>query len=304
MSTNVKILVGRPEKWIARSKARTAKIWFFDVDRLYNSIPRLCKELNIECEVRHIDPHKIIREPNTIYLAHHTYGREKNIWHIKKGYVPGYMYWDRDGYSGWSEAVSRYSELIHYNTDDTEKIIKEYIKSNSSKIKQPEVATVPDHPYVLVLGQRPHDTVSAHSYIDTIDLSRLVNQAYKGTGIEVYTKPHPMSLKTRFMGKTIDGSMHKLIAGAKAIYTVNSGSGFESLFHYKKVYTSGKCDYSPVTTVIKNLEDIKATMNYPSPNQYSILHYLTYCFTEHFVNCYDDNSIKRKLQRCVDEYEV
>lgn len=300
----MKIIIARPQEWIEQSKARTAKIWFHDVETLYDSIPKVCKSLNLEYEVRtNIKPGSLINIKNSIFLGHHTYGPQKNVWHIKKGYVPGYMYWDKKGYSGWSEALENYSTELNYGDEvQTEKLMNKYIIENSSKIKQPDKTKIPDHPYILVLGQRPHDTVAAHSYIDTINLSKLVNEAYKNTGIKVYTKPHPMSLNTRFIGKTIQGSIHSLISGARAIYTVNSGSGFEALFHKKQVFTSGACDYSKVSTVVKNLQDIKNTMH-KGPNKRAIIHFLTYCFNEHFVNCYDKYSIERKILRCINEYE-
>ena len=40
-------------------------------------------------------------------------------------------------------------------------------------------------------------------------------------------------------------------------------------------------------------------------NNYSqdqIKHFLHYCFTEHFVNAFDKNSIKRKVERVINEY--
>jgi len=305
MDTNVKILIARPQDWIDRSKARTAKIWFYDVEELYNAIPEVCKKLGVDYEVRHLTPHTVVTERNTIYLGHHTYGNQKNMWHIKKGYVPGYMYFDKKGYSGWSEAVSRYAPERDYGSAlwYTATKMKNYIDKNESKIKQPENAKVPKHDYVLVMGQRPHDTVAKHAYIDTVKLSKLVNEAYENTGIKVYTKPHPMSLNVKFHGERIEGSMHHLIAGAKAIYTVNSGSGFESLFHKKRVFTSGACDYSPATFTVKNLEDIKNKM-FREVDPGKIIHFIHYCFNEHFVDCYDEDSITRKIQRCIDEYEV
>lgn len=307
MDTTMKIVIARPQEWINRSKARTAKIWFYDVEALYNDIEEVCKELNINYEVRtDITPNKIINCGKDIFLGHHTHGRKKNVWHIKKGYVPGYMYFDKAGYSGWSEGIKNYNPRKKYIKGETLNTIKkcaEYIKSNSSKIKQPDDARIPENPYVLVLGQRPHDTVSALSYIDTVLLSKLVNDAFKNTNIQVYTKPHPMSTNTRFYGKIVEGSMHKLIEYSRAVYTVNSGSGFESLFHGKPVFTSGKCDYSPATIVVKNFQDIKDT-RYRYTDTNKIFHFLTYCFDEYFVDCYDKNSIKKKILRCVEEYEI
>jgi hypothetical protein len=301
----MKIIIGRPQDWIDRSKARTAKIWFYDVEALYDAIPEVCEEMGIDYEVRHLTPHTRINDSKNIFLGHHTYGNDKNMWHIKKGYVPGYMYWDKRGYSGWSEAVSKYDPNKEYGDIlwNTHHLMQAYIDKNESKIKQPSSAKVPEKPYVLVLGQRPHDTVSKHAYIDTGKLAGLVNKVYKDSGYAVFTKPHPMSLKTRFPGALVQGSMHHLIASAEAIYTVNSGSGFESLFHAKTVFTSGDSDYSPVTINVKTEEDIKNTIcRRVDPGK--IIHYLHYCFNEHFVNCYDKESIRRKLQRCVDEYEV
>lgn len=302
-----KIIIARPQDWIDRAKSNTATIWFHDVEALYDSIPEVCEEMGIPYQVKNLTAHVVQKKPGCIYLGHHTYGKTKNMWHLKKGYVPGYMYWDKTGYSGWSEAVERYDKEQFYDFKDiakTSKILEEYISSNSSKIKQPDTAEIPDHKYVLVLGQRPHDTVSRHAYINTTELSRFVNEAYKDSDIKVYTKPHPMSLKTSFAGKAIEGSMHHLIAAAEAVYTVNSGSGFEALFHDKKVYTSGACDYSPATIVVKNFQDIKNTIHAEKPHTSEIMLYLHYCLNDHFVNCYDKESIKRKLQRCVDEYEI
>jgi hypothetical protein len=299
-------VIARPQDWIDRSKARTAKIWFYDVEALYDTIPKICEKLGIDYEVKHITPHTYTKGNHNIFLGHHTYGKYKNMWHIKKGYVPGFMYWDKLGYSGWSEAVSRYNfdtPISGEEINHVKKFAVDYINNNKSKIKQPDNANVPKEKYVLVLGQRPHDTVAQHSFIDTIELSKLVNRAYKDTDIQVFTKPHPMSTTTKFYGKLVQGSMHKLISGAEAIYTVNSGSGFESLLHSKTVFTSGASDYSPATITVKSLDDIKNTMH-ERVDSYVIIHYLAYCFREHFVNCYDEKSIERKIKRCIDEYEI
>jgi len=303
----MKIIIARPQSWIDRSKSRTAKIWFYDVEALYNAIPEVCEELGVKYDVRHIVPHTKINEPNSIYLGHHTYGKIKNMWHIKKGYVPGYMYWDKTGYSGWSELANAKHYYVNNNSEVLNQTLiqmENYIEQNSSKIKQPEGAKIPTEKYVLVLGQRPHDTVAEHAYINTVELARLVTRAYKNTDISVYTKPHPMSLKTKFPGKNIQGSMHKLVAGAEAIYTVNSGSGFESLFHLKKVFVSGHCDYRWACETVHNYQDIVDSVNNYKVDTRQIIQFIDYCFSEYFVNCYDKESIKRKIQRCIDEYEV
>jgi len=41
-----------------------------------------------------------------------------------------------------------------------------------------------------------------------------------------------------------DASVHDLISGANAVFTVNSGVGLEALLHGRPVVVTGECDYS------------------------------------------------------------
>ena len=305
----MRIIIARPQDWIDRSKSRKAKIWFYDVEALYNGIEEACKNLGVKYEVStRITPGMAPgATDDKIILAHHTYGYKPNVWHIKKGYCPNYMYWDKFGYSGWSELAESYipKKYSEEECNETLKYISNYITSNKSKIQQPDEAKVPNHPYILVLCQRPYDTVAKHSYITTLDLPKLVETAYQGTGYAVYTKPHPM-YRGLTPGKKIEGSLHKLVNSASAVYTVNSGAGFESLFHGKHVFVSGKVDYQWECTIIKNLSDIISTKSQivEPINWDKRIQFLTYCFQDHFVNTYDLNSITKKIKRCIDEYEV
>ena len=297
---NMKFLIGKYNKGIEESKARVGGHWHLDMEAFYNNLEEVLTEKGIPYEMVDTSFGEIFQRKNTISLCYHSYGNYKNVWHIKKGYVPGFIYFDKTGYSGWSE--QRYNPETNYTEKqllNTRKLVKGYIDRNESKVDQPSWAEIPNKPYVLVLGQKPGDTVSRLAYIDTIKLSTVVNEAYKNTNITVYTKIHPcIKSPLNVAGKTINGSLHKLIADAKAIYTVNSGAGFEALFHYKQVFTSGDCEYSPATTVVKNLEDIKNTMN-KEVNKNFINHFLTYCFEEHFVNTYNKKSIGKKVDRAI-----
>ena len=59
-----------------------------------------------------------------------------------------------------------------------------------------------------------------------------------------------------------DVSIHELFASAKAVVTINSGSGFEALLHLKPVITLGKADYSAVPYECKTLEDIENSKHF------------------------------------------
>jgi hypothetical protein len=309
MDTKMKMIVARPQDWIDRSKANKAAIWFNDVEALYDTIPKVCEKLNVKCDVRHLTPHTVIKEKNSIFLGHHTYGKDKNMWHIKKGYAPGYMYFDKTGFSGWSELANKYEFDLEL-TDEIRKFVLDYcgnyIKNNESKVQQPKTAKIPKTPYILVLGQKPADMACRHAYIDTISLSRIVNDVYKNTKYEVFTKPHPTGPAAKFPGKIIQGSMHPLIANAKCIYNVNSGSGYESLYHMKRVFSSGKSDFMWGCDVIKTPEDVKNSMELIDEpvDKDKIIKFIYYCITKHFVNAYDEVSITKKIQRCIDNYEV
>jgi len=244
---------------------------------------------------------------NSIFINHHSYGKSLNTWHVKKGYVPGYLYFDKEGYSGWSEGVKNYNPDKIYSKEllnNTKDLMQYFITNNLSKIKQPKSAIVPNEKYVLVLGQKPGDTVEKLARIKTRILSAMVNEAFKNSEYTVYVKPHPED-NISYEEKTVEGSLHKLIAKASAIYTVNSGSGFEALFHNKRIFISGDTDYSPAVNEIGGLYSINNTKHLieETPCINSRIHFLTYCFNEHFVNAYDIDSINRKVDRILNEYE-
>jgi hypothetical protein len=269
----------------------------------------VAKNLGVPCESRNIKPLTIVREPNTIFIGHHTEGIVKNVWHTKKGMVPNYLYFDKFGYSGWSELAKKYDYEKELNEKEKTWIlnyIQEYIKTNNSKIPQPDYANIPNKPYILVLGQKPGDSVQQLAWIRTQHLSKVVNEVYKNTEYEVYTKPHPGLTQTKFSGKRIEGGMHPLIANAKAIYTCNSGSGFEALFHMKHVFISGDCEYKWAGHPVKTKQEIIDTMSIiDTPvDKEKIIKFLYYCLNEFFVHCYDINAITKKMQRCIYEYEV
>jgi hypothetical protein len=282
------IIINKPVSWINRDKAKGG-YWHHDIDELYTRLERLVKDFKV---------------PGRVYINHHSIGG-KNTWHIKKGYVPGYLYFDKYGYSGWSELAKKYDgNLIFPNEkEDIISICQYYINNNVSKAAQPAISDEPDKPYILVTGQQATDTVARLSYIDTNTLPKLVKKAYKNTKYNIVFKPHPLD-KTRY-SNYVKGSIHDLIPNAEAVYTVNSGTGFEALMHGKRVFTTGDCDYKWATTQLKTEQDIIDSIDLieePIDLDY-IISFLHYCFNYHFVHAYSDESIIRKLQRVVKEYE-
>ena len=55
-----------------------------------------------------------------------------------------------------------------------------------------------------------------------------------------------------------DASIHDLINHAKAVYTINSGVGFEAMFYNKPIVTFGRIEYDAVTihASLDNLSEV------------------------------------------------
>jgi len=289
-----------------------------DVKKFYDMLPKIVADMDIDYDVMHVYPgsKKIIRDKNTLFLAWHLHGTLDDIWHLKTGYLPDYFYFDKYGYSGWSELAHEYEHDVDVDDirDEVQAFCDDYIANNRSRTIQPKEAFVPDGPYVLVLQQLPNDSVMKFAHLDCQTLMDEVTELYKDTEYTVCTKEHPLSDPVKHKGDVpivssadvfvATGSIHKIIAGASAVYTVNSGGGFEALLHGKRVFTSGDCDYHWVTTPIKTKEDLQNSIHLvdQAVDKDKILVFLHYMLNEYFVNINNEQSIRQKLKQATIEY--
>ena len=287
------------------------KFYYTDVAKFYDVLPSILDDMGIEYDVLHITRGRTIHQKeNSIYLAWHSHGTLPNIWHLNAGYMPNYLYFDKTGFGPWSEIVDEcnYKVPVEVVRTGVENFCTDYIANNSTRIPQPQTAFLPDEPYVLVLGQRPDDCVAQFSHIDTMSLAHVVTEAYKGTKYKVCTKAHPLE-PTMAYGPPdaiqVTGNLHKCIAGASAVYTVNSSSGFEGIIHGKRVFTTGRSDYHWAATELKTVSDIKKSielLDEPIDDDNRI-QFLYYMFNYHFMNVDSVESIQAKILRAVMEYE-
>jgi hypothetical protein len=288
-----------------------------DVKKFYDMLLEIIADMGLDYGVIDVYPgkNKIIRDKDTLFLAWHLHGTLPDIWHLKTGYLPGYFYFDKYGYSGWSSLAQEYDCDTNVDDirDEMQTFCDNYISSNSSRIEQPHETFIPSEPYVLVLQQLPNDSVMTFAHLDCQALMDEVTELYRDTEYTVCTKEHPQLAPDKHKGdKPISispdvfhatGSVHKIIAGASAVYTVNSGSGFEALLHGKRVFTSGDCDYHWVTNPIKTVEDLQNSIHLidqPVDND-KILVFLHHMINEYFVNINDEQSIRRRLSQAIYE---
>jgi len=304
-----RILIGKPTRHIEMFNDSTI-MYYSDVEKLYDMLPQILGEMNVNYKMLYIstNPRRIYKEDNSAYLAWHNHGTLDNIWHLNISPMPDYFYFDKNGYSGWSELVQHYDYDIDIDSirDETQEFCDDYIVNNRSRVAQPQETFIPAEPYVLVLQQRQDDAVSQLAYIDNQSLLDSVTELYKDTEYRVVTKAHPLAEHAIYNKDafTATGSVHKIIASATAVYTVNSGAGFEALLHGKRVFTAGACDYHWVTDVIKTDADLQTSIGLITQpvDRDKIIKFIHYCLNVHWMNVNNQASIERKLQRVIDEY--
>lgn len=214
-------------------------------------------------------PHKCRREfsPNTIDRPVYFYMQEFFSWVFTVD--P----------RGWSAASSvypvNYADLPETSIDKYSEY-KKLLSTNKleSKFLQPDQGNIND---LVSSGQIPGHTDAQDQYRDFIffplqisnDQSILYFSAHseevvidsllcwsKENNIPIVFKPHPASPKnmqplvTKIMangGYISNANIHELIELSSAVYTINSGVGFEALFHNKPIVTFGRVEYDCCT---------------------------------------------------------
>lgn len=226
-------------------------------------------------------------DPNTFYLSYHKISPEKNVWTLKRGYLPGMYYVDPLGYAGWS-SVAKFGIPKVPNKGDEK--IKDYLKNKPSKYKQSGLFMFPDK-FIFVPLQMENDEVSKLAHINSVELAEILSTVYEN----VVVKPHPGGNKRLPKGCTItDASIHSIIPKAMAVYTVNSGVGFEALLYGKKVVVSGDSDYDIVCTKVKDRDEIISSilLTQKDPSEY-----LNYMLNYYFLDVNDPKSIEYHKKR-------
>lgn len=112
-------------------------------------------------------------------------------------------------------------------------------------------------PYIFFPLQIPHDqSIEYFSDISELSVIQALTKWAKASGNAVVLKPHPANRKAMKQfesfvdNKTVfwsEAHVYDLIEHASAVYTINSGVGFESLLHMKPVVTFGRAEYDCVT---------------------------------------------------------
>lgn len=214
---------------------------------------------------------------NSLLFAYHSFGKKdlRKI-HFKEGYFFDIINIDEMGYSGWSSLCSDEKEIEKVKSIDILRAEKDflyykekYIDKNLSKYQQPEINedNLPNS-FIFIPLQVFDDSVMKKSYFEPMFWLKTIVEILTKNQINIVIKRHPrcyikeleilLDKFREFKNITIyEGSIHNAIKKCDAIYAINSGVGFESLFHLKPVVTFGEVDYQSATFNVKNFDDFE-----------------------------------------------
>src|SRR5690606_10428044 len=184
--------------------------------------------------------------------------------HLKLGSLFGYFIIDDKGYSGWGSPAKMDLASITGRIDagladqHWRALYANLVEGGKSKYSQLDDDAPDFGDYIFFPMQVFNDTVARLADIDTHSLLKALIEWARGSDLKVVVKRHPMCRSAAIAATLAEGeangdilvsnaNIHRLIAGAQCVVTVNSGVGAESLLHLKPVVTTGGSDYAPAT---------------------------------------------------------
>lgn len=225
-------------------------------------------------------PNDLSTRAGTVHVSYHTCLALPGVFNVKISYLPDFFYFDRTGYSGWAELArdpdmfTREEGAIDQAAADH--AVAQVACSGRSKYSQPAAGYTHPRRYVFVALQVIDDTVAELAWLAGPRLCENVVARYAGTGIDVVIKRHP-KCRSGTVKATLDrvaeqphvtiadADINALVRGAEAVFTVNSGVGFEALLAEKPVIVSGDSDYALACYQLRNEGDFAELPLRPDP---------------------------------------
>lgn len=214
------------------------------------------------------------KNSHLITLSYHTHGEEiPNLFRYKESYLPGYVTFDTQGFSGWHSLCQKDIKVELSQIDETKakifykKIFKKYVKGNCSKYTQSETSFDFPKQFLFFPLQLSNDVVASLAFFTQEEVLSKLADSLKNTSVKLLVKRHPKCedrdleklLKQMQINNEIilyEGSVHDAISRCKSVITANSGVGFEALLHLKPIYSFGKSEYIECTSTIHNLDEL------------------------------------------------
>ncbi len=215
-------------------------------------------------------------EKGVLVFSYHSFGQEKNVWHMKESPVTPLFCIDKAGYSGWADIVdiARYQDKIaSIPLAEAQDIISRYRdffhQQGLSKYPQAKAGhlSLPKR-YVFFPLQVQNDPVSELSPLHALEMLKTAAQYAANYETHLLVKRHPfcqsLAVEKTLADiiahnpwvKQVDANIHTLINQAHSVITVNSGVGIEALLDGAAVYCSGASEWYAAANPLHSLEDI------------------------------------------------
>jgi hypothetical protein len=251
-------------------------------------------------------------------ISYHTTANQAQWWHVKDGPIPAYFSMDPLGYSGWASLAS-ITELPTEEIAEADieaawhKLQASIVEQKASKYPQGCAHfSPPTRPFVFLPLQVLDDTVAQLAYIPADQLLGILIRELPALGYDLVVKRHP-KCQSKKVARMLDNtknqphvtitncSIHEIIHCCTAVVTVNSGVGFESLLHLKRVILTGKADYAFATTAVQDDTALmKALEEISLPPDIARIKRFVYHYTMHHLFHMDDAaSIRMRLMKFI-----
>lgn len=267
-------------------------------------------------------------DPASMALRWHTHGRKSRVFHYKEAYLPHMTQLDCDGYSGWSEIGTdkksikqEYPEPSIANDFFVSRIVP-FLKERVTKYTQSKEPFDHEPGYVFVAMQMINDAVIEHKFEKNyISSMHNIIKYLSEKNLRIIIKRHPncraeemanslRSLVDAGMAIETTSSIHDIIPGARAVVTLNSGVGFESLLYEKPVVCLGRSDYGDATFTLRDTRSSEVEMGKAhefimrgqAPE--GLRQHLFVMLTKYQVDCREDSAFDRAALRMLCLYHL
>ncbi len=186
-------------------------------------------------------------------------------------------------------------ELVSKFAQQERKSLADLIKSSSLPARKNWLGQSLLRPYIFFPIQIPTDqSIQFFSDVSVLDVLTSLIEWARSSGVAVVLKSHPANRKSMIPFEAlVDGhtvfissaNVKDLIEHSEAVYTINSGVGFEALLQLKPVVTFGRVEYDCVT-FNSTLDTLDAAWAYVANSSASELEFKYKGFMNWFLEDY------------------
>ncbi len=247
------------------------------IHNFYDHVRDVLKKHDIPFEELHKKNRDIRKDKTYNHIVYHTKKGAHNWLNVKMNYLNAFFYFDRKGYSGWSEIVD--------NTFDPKAIdpiaADAYFKKLQNRFVIPKNSKYAEG-MPLILTPIPDGAIAIFLQVfsdKVLDLAlttseEMVRETIKyANGRPVVIKRHPacrvaasaiLAREATNWGPNVSVTkceVHGILEKADTVVCMNSGTGFEALLHERHVITMAKSDYHHVSAALQPDETVANVFN-------------------------------------------